>query len=251
VTSCKISPNSTYVVSVSTDHTLTVWDLPSGAERATLFGHTDQITGFAISPDCSLVVSTSKDLTAKIWDVNSGKEISNLEGYTGVCAFSPNGRFVLMGGAEGTLRILEIATGKEVVAFKDRAGVGGGYFSPDGKWIFTTEADKSLKCLEVSTGEEQASLPLVNRGTCLAVSPNEPAAVCGDSEGKLYFINLIGIQYGPLIVTATQHNHTLNIRCPVCRQASDIDPDQLDKVIICPQQACEAHLRLNPFVIPT
>jgi len=74
VDACTISPDSSFIVSASTDNSLKVWDVASGRERATLSGHTGHITGHGISPDGSLVVSASWDMSLRIWDAGSGRE---------------------------------------------------------------------------------------------------------------------------------------------------------------------------------
>ena len=39
---CAVSPDGTWIVSASADHTLKIWDAATGAERATLSGHTSR-----------------------------------------------------------------------------------------------------------------------------------------------------------------------------------------------------------------
>jgi WD40 repeat protein len=43
VWACAISPEGSFIVSGSWDHTLKVWDAATGRERATLKGHTDVV----------------------------------------------------------------------------------------------------------------------------------------------------------------------------------------------------------------
>ena len=53
----------------------------------------------------------------------------------------------------------------------------------------------------------------------------------------------------PLIRTAEERDGKLQVHCPVCNQKSDITRDQLGEVITCPQEGCEAKLKLNTFTI--
>ena len=59
-----------------------VLKLPSGEEGPLLRGHTGDIRDVFFSQDGKFAVSTSVDGTAKIWDVGSWKEVNTKEGNT-------------------------------------------------------------------------------------------------------------------------------------------------------------------------
>jgi hypothetical protein len=78
VRGCAVSPDGTWIVSGNHDHTLRIWDVATGAERATLTGHTGWVEACAVSPDRSWIVSASFDNTLKLWDVATGAERATL-----------------------------------------------------------------------------------------------------------------------------------------------------------------------------
>jgi len=53
----------------------------------------------------------------------------------------------------------------------------------------------------------------------------------------------------PLILTAIETSKGLMVYCPVCNKYSPIKKDMLDTVILCPQEPCQAPIKLNPFTI--
>ena len=52
--------------------------------RDTLKGHTSWVRSIAFSPDGKTLASASSDSTIKLWDVATGKEQATLEGHTNV-----------------------------------------------------------------------------------------------------------------------------------------------------------------------
>jgi WD40 repeat protein len=117
------SPDGRRIVSGGWDTTLKVWDAESGQETLTLKGHTGIVRSVSFSPDGRRIVSggggvgffgprSSGEL--KVWNVQSGQEILTLKGHTdGVSsvAFSPDGRRIVSGSGDGTLKVWDAAAG--------------------------------------------------------------------------------------------------------------------------------------------
>jgi len=71
--------------------------------------------------------------------------------------FSPNGRWVLTGSEDNTVRLWEATTGREIRHFQGHTkGVSTVAFSPDGKQILTTSkiSDNTARLWEAATGKE-------------------------------------------------------------------------------------------------
>jgi WD40 repeat protein len=203
VNACAISPDGSFAVSASADRTLKVWLVEAAVERATLAGHTGSVLACAISPDCSFIVSASEDHTLRVWDADAGGWKQTLTGHTGpvrACAISADGGFVVSASDDRTLMIWDPETGVRHRMLAGHAGpVQACAVSPDGSFILSAAGDATLRIWEAGTGDERATLPLLGKGTCVAVHPRRPFAVCGDDGGGAYLLNLVGIEYGPII----------------------------------------------------
>jgi WD40 repeat protein len=63
-------------VSASSDNTIRVWDVTSGAQDLTLRGHEHPVTSVAISPDGTRIISATYN-DNRIWDAVSGHQLSS------------------------------------------------------------------------------------------------------------------------------------------------------------------------------
>jgi len=122
--------------------------------------------------------------------------------------------------------------------------------SPDSSYNVTASADNTARVWDAATGRERAILPLLARGERAALQPWRPSAVCGDQGGNVYLFDLVGIEYGPIAVTAVGlgKGDAPAIRCPKCSQLHRLNEAWLGEVIECPTPRCDLSLRVNSLV---
>lgn len=69
--------------------------MATGSVVATLKGHAEPVSSVAFSPDGKTLVSGSKDHTIKLWNVASGKNIATLKGHAGLGSIEDIGKGVV------------------------------------------------------------------------------------------------------------------------------------------------------------
>jgi WD40 repeat protein/predicted Ser/Thr protein kinase len=77
-------------------------------------------------------------------------------------SYSPDGRHVASGSQDQTVRVWDVATGREVLQFPSHSGGNISLaYSPDGRLIVSASPDKMVRCWEAATGQERFP-PLVH-----------------------------------------------------------------------------------------
>ena len=133
VTAMSFSPNAELLAAASADGTAILWRVTSRTLQkiGPLAGHTAGINSLAFSPDGRTIATASSDTTVKLWrasllrelitinEPKSGKEVPHFiegsENQVAAVAFSSDGKFLVTGMNDGTVRFRRAATSSEVV----------------------------------------------------------------------------------------------------------------------------------------
>jgi WD40 repeat protein/tRNA A-37 threonylcarbamoyl transferase component Bud32/Flp pilus assembly protein TadD len=165
VWSVAFNPDGDRMASAGDDHTVRIWDTNSGQEVKVLRGHEQPVRSVIFSPDNRWLASASADGTIRLWDAATGVTTRTLrQGSAASClAFSPDSRWLASGAGPnlpGQLKIWDVATGEELLAFKDHeGGVVSLAFSPDGGRLASGGWDGAVKIWDPQTGKEICALP--------------------------------------------------------------------------------------------
>ena len=116
----------------------------------------------AISPNNKLLMIGRKASCASLCELPSGRMLvdsGRMEhmGDIGVCAFTPDGKVLLMGGAKGLVEVYAVAPDGSLKLKKQHqvhgAEVTAMSLSADGRFALTGAADKGAKYWEISSGQ--------------------------------------------------------------------------------------------------
>jgi WD40 repeat protein len=111
------------------DRDAIIWDLEKGQVVHTFKGHTDYLRCVNFSPkgDRLLTSGHKEDRTVRIWDIAKEKELCCFKEHTPevpYAEFSPDGIRIVSAGCDGSARVWEADTGKQLVVFPGGEGVG-------------------------------------------------------------------------------------------------------------------------------
>lgn len=112
--------------------------------------------------------------TIRLWDVGSGETRGTLTGHSAPlvgAAFSPDGRTLATGDTGSTVKLWDLATGKELKSFAARSSPRFLGFSPDGR-ILAGGSGNVFGLWDVAARAELCGLYILDNGQWLAATPD-------------------------------------------------------------------------------
>jgi hypothetical protein len=138
------------------DGTVKFWDIGGEKVDWTIPAHKTPVWALALAPHGDYLATGSDDDRAILWDLKTQKELHGLAnpGGTRAVAFDSEGKKLVTGGRNGSVKVWDVATGKEsaLEISGHRGLVLSVAFAPDDKTIASASGDNIIKIWNASTG---------------------------------------------------------------------------------------------------
>jgi WD40 repeat protein len=133
------SPDGKQVLSSSPDQTVRLWDVETGKEIRRFEGPKDKVLGACFVAGGKQVAARCDDRKFRVWETASGKllreiDLADVGGDHGTMTASPDGRLGLVGHEDESVRVYDLASGKEIQRYDGARKARGFSFTPDGKF---------------------------------------------------------------------------------------------------------------------
>ncbi|MFA6074473.1 MAG: RING finger protein [Negativicutes bacterium] len=164
-----------------------------------------------VSNDGTLIAIGQTNGEIKIFDADSGETVKTLIGHSDLVrsvAFSEDGKRLVSGGDDKTVKIWNLATGSSKNLKGHKGWVKSVAFSPDGKVVASGSFDSTVKIWDAETGEEEHNLTGHDAWVRdVEFSPDgKHLATCGDDKQ----IKIWNVATGECEKTMTGHDRWVN-----------------------------------------
>ena len=155
----------------------------------------------SVSPDGERFVTATQRGAVSIWATETGARVARLESPPSTdVAFAPDGASLALTGADGSVRIWDLASARITTSFVGHDGEAWGpVFSPDGRLLITSGMDVPMRVWDVSTGQEAVAYRDEDSGpadfvfqTAVGVAPDGSAAAVPLWDGTAAVVSLPG-----------------------------------------------------------
>ena len=166
VRSVVFDPEGRYLVTAGNDNVVKIWDARSGRELHSLDAHSGMFVNLAFSHRGKYLALSGERL--RVWDTTTWKEVLTVPTESNAVAFGPAEQLLASGAPNSTVKVREVATGRELHTLRDHNwGIAAVAFSPDGRTLASASADSSVRLWDLKTGEE-VTTPLMRHVGCVS-----------------------------------------------------------------------------------
>ncbi len=195
----KFSPDGNYIAGISNRYAI-LWDAKTGRRKAAFIGPEKLSFSLLFSPDGGALVGYASasyenkgDNRIWIWDTQTGQQKFILKKHSGNITrtlFAPNGKTLISGSTDNTMRFWNVATGELLTTLEEYDPDAPIAFSPDGQTFACGGEDAKILLWDLNTGKHKTSFFPYNPVRTIKFSKDGKTLTTSGSDGTQLLWNL-------------------------------------------------------------
>lgn len=176
------------MLTAGSDKLIRLWILATGANERNFTGLTQPITSIAISSNSATVAATSADKTLTLWNATDAKQLHKLPlpAEPRAVAFAIDAQSVFVGLADGAIKQIKVADGKEMKPLPQQQPILGLVSAPKGDLLYSA-SDNSITALGLPDGAPKLKFDHTAAITSVALSKDgAKLAALADKSLKIW-----------------------------------------------------------------
>jgi WD40 repeat protein len=149
ISALAVTPDGQAVATGDCEGIIKVWDPGTGRERASWRAHTEDVLDLSFTRDGTRLASVSLvDMRVRLWDGADGQLRGEIAFPRPIRAldFTPDGTHLVLGGLDGVVRFVGVATLREQARFRaSTEQIRKLRISPDGRFLVTAAGDNRVR----------------------------------------------------------------------------------------------------------
>ncbi|MDX6382539.1 MAG: hypothetical protein QOK48_112 [Blastocatellia bacterium] len=194
------------------DPDLSIWELATGRNTATLKNQFDYQYSIAVSANDEWCISGGLDTNLHLWNLLTGECVVTLKGHSDIVntvQIAPNQRFAVSGSSDKTVKVWDLE-GKTCIGTLEghQNDVYSVAISPDGKLLASTGWDDGTVRLwdwESGSCQQVVTCEWYDLPTCVTFSPDGSSLIVGTDRATLYLYRLSGVRRASSITAARRY----------------------------------------------
>lgn len=150
------SPDGKTLATGGWDHAVKLWSLPEGTERKSLAFPEERLFGLCFSPRGQWLLAAGGP--AHVWNAASGEEKRIVRPYHAPWGVFVDEQFFFTGGYDGTIRLWDLQTGKELFRIGGIGGVDRLAYSASARLIAETGYSKTIGVFDFTLEKPDAKV---------------------------------------------------------------------------------------------
>jgi WD40 repeat protein len=183
-----VSRDGRILAGLSRERRVSVWDCLTGRRLASMSVSVDDAWFLALSPDGKRVALTLGE-DGFLLCALPGQRSLRLTAHSDQgkwAAFSPDGRLLATASSDATIKLWEVASGRELGTLRGHlTGVSAVAIAPDGRTLVSIEPQQGLRFWDLPTQREVAVVPMPAAGEWLQFASDGHTLAVGLMDGAI------------------------------------------------------------------